>query len=252
MVHAFIDRVTPIILAGGLGTRLRQVVSGLPKVLAPVNGRPFISFLLDQLLSFGFCDVILCTGYKADSIFESIGEKYEGLSIRYSKETEPLGTGGAIRQALALVQSGTVLVMNGDSFVEADLGAYLAWYLENKHEASLLLTYMRDTRRYGLVNVDKNSLVTRFEEKGQGIGPGWINVGVYLLKKSVLECIPSGKFFSLEREFFPDQVNKGLHAYQCQGKFIDIGMPESYAEAEAFFQDVVKKENTIVTPKKES
>jgi len=235
MVDAFIDRVTPIILVGGLGRRLRRVVSRLPKVLASVDDRPFISFLLDQLLGFGFRDVILCTGYKADSIFESIGEKYEGLSIRYSRETDPLGTGGAIRQALPLVQTGTVLVMNGDSFIDADLGAYLAWYLENKHEVSLLLTHVPDTSRYGRVEVDKNGLIICFEEKKVDLGPGCINVGVYLLRTSMLALIPSGKPFSLEREFFPSLVGKGLYGYLCKGKFIDIGTPESYASAERFF-----------------
>jgi len=224
-----------LILCGGQGSRLQEVVSDRPKPMADINGRPFLSFLLDQLLASGFREVILCTGYKGEQIEKTFGELYKELVIKYSRESKPLGTGGAIRQALSLVQTEAVMVMNGDSFIDANLSAYLAWYLENKHEASLLLTYVPDTSRYGRVEADANGCIIRFEEKGQGLGPGWINAGVYLLRKSLLECIPSGKFFSLEREFFPDQVNKGLYAYQCHGKFIDIGTPESYASAERFF-----------------
>ena len=109
--------VPALILAGGLGTRLEGVVTGIPKVLAPVCGRPFLSYLLDQLQAAGVREVVLCTGYRADQVFETFGTRYEELSLRYSSESRPLGTAGAIRQAVGLVGAERFLVLNGDSYV---------------------------------------------------------------------------------------------------------------------------------------
>jgi NDP-sugar pyrophosphorylase family protein len=206
-----------------------------PKVLAQVNGRPFLSYLLDQLIEYGFQKVILCTGYMGDKVFEAIGEGYKNLSVQYSRETESLGTGGALRKAIELVGSGTVLVMNGDSFINADLNAFLRWYARTRISACLLLTRVADTDRYGKVNLDDEGRVIGFVEKGGNQGPGWINAGVYLIEKTLVESIPPGKAFSLERDFFPALAGKNLYGYGCEAEFIDIGMPESYAKAEEFF-----------------
>ncbi len=223
------------VLAGGLGTRLRSVVSARPKVLARVLGRPFLTYLLDQLAAGGARKVVLCTGYLADRVEEILGSRYKTLRLVYSKEEEPLGTGGAIRHALEHFPSDLLLVMNGDSFVDADLIAYLHWFLEMERDASLLLVKVPDTSRFGRVTTGEDGLILGFEEKGTYFGPGWINAGVYLLKKKLLESIPTGKSFSLERELFPRLVEKLLYGYQSRGEFIDIGTPESYAQAENFF-----------------
>ena len=139
--------ITPVILAGGLGTRLQSVVSGRPKVLANILGRPFMTFLLDQLVLTDVRDVVLCTGYMADEIHKQLGNTYKSLRLVYSREDVPLDTGGALRLALPHLNSDTVLVMNGDSFVNIDLTIYMDWFFKKNCQASLLLTNVSDTRR---------------------------------------------------------------------------------------------------------
>ena len=229
---------TTVILAGGLGTRLRSIVPGRPKVLANILDRPFLAFLLDQLVSADIRDVVLCTGYMADDVYEEIGNAYKSLKLIYSKENFPFGTGGALRLALPHLNSDPVLIMNGDSFVNIDLTVYLDWFFKKNCQASLLLTNVSDTSRYGKVVVAEDDLLLAFEEKGLNSGPGWINAGVYILKKSLIETIPAGTPFSLEREFFPKLVNKGLYGFRFDGKFIDIGTPDAFAMAEEFFLSI--------------
>lgn len=226
---------TSLILAGGLGTRLQPVISNLPKVLSPVNGRPFLSYILDQLVDTGIQEVILCTGHLGDLIREAFGHTYKGLAIQYSHELASLGTGGALRHALALVQSEYVLAMNGDSYCDINLKSYIDWHFNKKYNASLVLTKVENTSRYGSIKFDKDGCVLSFEEKGVNVAPGWINGGIYMLKKSLMLSMPAGIKFSLEREFFPQLVEMGLYGFPFYGKFIDIGTPESYFLAEEFF-----------------
>jgi len=229
---------TTVILAGGLGTRLRSVVPGRPKVLANILDRPFLAFLLDQLVSTGMRDVVLCTGYMADDVYEEMGDTYKSLKLTYSKEHFPFGTGGALRLALPHLNSDPVLIMNGDSFVNIDLTVYLDWFFKKNCQASLLLTNVPETGSYGKVIVAEDDLLLAFEEKGVNSGPAWINAGVYILKKALIETMPAGTPFSLEREFFPKLVNKELYGFRFDGKFIDIGTPETFALAEDFFLSI--------------
>lgn len=233
--------VTVLILAGGLGTRLQTALPGRPKVLALVAGRPFLSYLMDQLMAAGFRHVILCTGYKGEQIRATFGDQYKELKIQYSQEPEPLGTGGALRFGLPIISTKSVLATNGDSYVNCNLADYLAWYSENDLHASLLLTYVSDTSRYGRVEVDNKDRIVKFAEKDTSRGPGWVNAGVYIFNMGLLESIPFGKPFSLEREFLPSLIGKGLYGFRSEGEFIDIGTPESYALAEKFFSKVALK-----------
>lgn len=230
------NTIDVIILAGGMGTRLKSVVSDRPKVLASVAGRPFLSILLDQINRAEFNSVILCTGYMADQVEAEFGTKYNGLSLIYSREDIPLDTGGALRNTMSLILSETIMVMNGDSFIDVDLNLFLQWFAGKGCDAALVLTKMNDASRYGLVDVDINGLITAFQEKNTKGCPGRINAGVYLFKKKVVETIPQGRSFSLEREFFPSLAGRELYGYRTEGKFIDIGLPESYAAAEQFFK----------------
>ena len=232
--------ITAVILAGGMGTRLRSVVSDLPKILAPIAGRPFITYLLDQLLTNGFRHLVLCTGYKGEYVEEALGKKYKNLTIEYSQETKPLGTGGALRFAVDRIRTETIMAMNGDSFIDADLTDYLDKYFEKRYKASLILTRVSDTSRFGRVEIDNAYRVARFVEKGEDADPGWINAGVYLFQKKMLESIPPAEPFSLERGFLPILVGKGLYGYRCEGNFIDIGTPETYTLAEDFFTKLPK------------
>lgn len=232
---ARLSDITAVILVGGLGTRLRPVLSDRPKILAEVLGCPFLTYLLDQLSHAGALDVVLCTGYMGDMVQEVYGDTYRSLHLLYSQEDEPLGTGGALRLALPLLKSDHVLVMNGDSYIHADLSSYVNWFFQIDRRASLLLTRVPDTGRYGMVKVKKDESILAFEEKGMARGAGWINAGVYLMETSLLTSISSEKTFSLEREVFPSLVGNGLFGYRSKGRFIDIGTPESYATAENFF-----------------
>lgn len=227
--------ITAVILVGGQGTRLQSVVSDRPKVLAEISGKPFLAYLFDQLLNSGIDKVVLCSGYMAEKIEACFGDSYESLAIRYSKEDQPLGTGGSLRLALPNLGSGTILVMNGDSYIDSDLDAYMDWFFAKDRQGSLLLTQMDDTSRYGTVIINKNKTVAAFKEKCNNVASGWINAGVYLMKISLISSIPAGKFYSLERDFFPFLTGGKLYGYCGKGRFIDIGTPESYAIAEKFF-----------------
>jgi len=229
------SHICTAILAGGLGARLRSVLPDSSKVLAVVSGRPFLTFLLDQLASAGIGRVVLCTGYKGKEVRRQLGDTYGSLRLTYSQEDAPLGTGGALRLALPHLSSDPVLVMNGDSYVNVKLNAFLEWFSEKDLTAALVLTRVPETNRYGRVILDKDSRIQSFEEKGGKANPGWINAGVYLFKKKSLESIPSGSSYSLEKGFFPGLIGKGLHGYRCEGEFLDIGTPESYSKAESFF-----------------
>ena len=236
--------ITTVILAGGLGTRLRSIVSNRPKVLAEVLGRPFLTYLFDQLDNAGAREVVLCTGYMAGSVREEIGNSYRSLRIRHSMEDVPLGTGGALRLAFPLIKSDTVMVMNGDSYVNADLKTFLVWFLRKNIVAALLLAKALDTNRYGKVVIARDDRIETFEEKGGSEGEGWINAGVYLLQKKVVETISPGNAFSLERKLFPSLIRNKLYGYRCEGEFIDIGTPKSFLKAEKFFSGL----NNVLEP----
>ena len=230
-----IEDISAVILAGGFGTRLQSVVSDRPKVLAEVSGKPFLTYLLDQIASAGLRNVVICVGYMAEKIQDCLGETYGPLHISYSREAEPLGTGGALRLALSHVSSDAVLVMNGDSYIDIDLSGYVSWFFQKKCKAALLLTKVPDTARYGRVVQDEDESIVAFEEKQEGSGAGWINAGVYLIERSLIASIPIEMPYSLEREFFPPLAGTGLLGFCTEGRFIDIGTPEAYAQTEAFF-----------------
>jgi NDP-sugar pyrophosphorylase family protein len=227
--------ITGVILAGGEGIRLRSVVNDRPKVLAPICNRPFIFFLLDQFSRMQFREVVLCTGFKADVVKKCIGDRYGQLHISYSQESTPLGTGGALRLALPKIKSDIALVMNGDSFTRADLTAFYRWFQTMDPTCAIHLTKVNNTRRFGHVWISESGEITGFDEKGSQPGAGWINAGLYFFKTASIQSIPPGRFFSLEKGFFPELIGHGLYGFQSDVDFIDIGTPESYAKAEAFF-----------------
>lgn len=227
--------VTAVILAGGLGTRLRSKVADRPKALAEVQGRPFLAYLLDQMIAAGIRRVVLCTGYMGEQIRTTFRNTYRSLALAYSHEPKALGTAGALRLAFPLFESDPVLAMNGDSFCQADLSEFWAWHRARGAIATLLLTKVPDTRRYGQVGVNEDGLVLGFDEKGKTHAPGWINAGVYLLSRRLLQRIPEETAVSLEREVFPAWIGRQLYAYRSKGRFLDIGTPEDYAQVEQLF-----------------
>ena len=224
-----------LILAGGRGSRLQPALPDCPKVLAPVNGRPFVLHLLDALAAAGFRRAVLCTGWRAAQVEQAIGASYRGISLAYSVETSPLGTAGALRQALPLLASASVLALNGDSFLEVDFGALLAWFRATHPALGLALKWLPDVRRYGRVETNAEGLVLRFEEKSASAGAGYINGGIYLMTAASLRTIPAAVPWSLETQWLPSFPPGALRGFPCNGRFIDIGTPESYRAASEFF-----------------
>ena len=227
--------MTAAILAGGLGTRLRSIVADRPKVLAEVRGRSFLVYLLDQLAAAGARYIVLCTGYMGEQVQEMFGESYGSLRLVYSQESSPLGTAGAVRLALPLFESDSVLVMNGDSFCDMNLRAFWGWHCAHRANATIGLVRMNDTTRYGRVHVNADGAVISFDEKNSGGGLGWINAGIYLLNRHMIQRVPTNRAVSLEREVFPAWIGRGLYGYQSEGRFLDIGTPETYTAAGRFF-----------------
>lgn len=224
------------ILAGGRGTRLRAVVSDRPKPLVEVGGRPFVTRLLDQLRAAGIARAVLCTGYMAEQMEETLGHDYRGVELRYSPEREPLGTAGALRLALEHVASSDViLALNGDSYCDVDLVAFGDDFRSSGARAALVLVEVEDAGRYGRVRVDSEGWIERFDEKSSDTGPGWINAGIYLLRRDVIAEVPAGRKVSIEREVFPRLAGQGLRGFASRGGFLDIGTPASLARAAAFF-----------------
>ncbi len=225
---------TAVVLAGGLGTRLRSVVPDRPKALADVGGRPFLSYLLDMLATAGLSRVVICTGYRGDMIQQALGTSYGPLALDYSHEDVPLGTGGALRAALPRIASETILALNGDSLCRADLTVFAASHMQHQAAISLLLAKVDDASRYGRVELDCDNRVTQFVEKGPSRSPAWINAGVYLIERRVVESIAPETSVSLERDVLPSWLGGGLYGHRGGQQFLDIGTPESYSAAPHF------------------
>ena len=227
--------ITPLILAGGLGTRLRSVVGDQPKVLASVKGRPFLTYVLDQLAAYSFRQVVLLTGYQAEKVKKSLGDSYKNLALIYSAEATPLGTAGAIYQALSYITSPTALLLNGDSYCSLDLNAFIEFHHRYRADVSMALAQVNDAGRFGRVQCDSAGKITAFCEKQSPGEPGWINAGIYLLERALLETIPPQRPLSLERDLMSQWIKtKEVYGFHCQGPFLDIGTPESYASAAGF------------------
>jgi len=230
-----LPNVSVAVLAGGLGTRLRSVVADRPKVLAEIRAQPFLGYLLDQIAAAGCRSVVLCTGYLGDQIERTFGENHGPLRLIYSREQEPLGTAGALKLAITLFESDPVLVMNGDSFCAIDIKAYWDWHCQRQATASMALTRVARSERFGRVKLDSDARVIEFVEKHHGSGAAWINAGVYFLSQEVLRSIPNDAHVSLEREVFPRWIGRDLYGYVSAGPFLDIGTPDDFAAAESFF-----------------
>jgi D-glycero-alpha-D-manno-heptose 1-phosphate guanylyltransferase len=223
-----------IVLAGGLGTRLRSVIPDLPKPMAPVAGRPFLAWILDRLADAGFRRVVLAVGYRHETIRDFFGLSYRGVELAYSVEDAPLGTGGAIRLALGHVDESPVFVLNGDTYLEADYAAMLAAHVTHGVELTVAVARVADVSRYGSLEI-KDDRICGFLEKGSQ-GPGYINAGVYLMARGLVETIPVGTGHSFENELLMPRVAELRPlAFRADGLFIDIGVPEDYERAQGLF-----------------
>ncbi|NEO83083.1 MAG: NTP transferase domain-containing protein [Spirulina sp. SIO3F2] len=230
---------TAVILMGGLGTRLRSVVCDRPKPLAQVNGRPFITYLLDQLADTGLQRVVLCTGYMGDMVEVVLGQIWRSLELIYSPESMPLGTGGALRLAAPHLQSATALVMNGDSYCDVDWATLWTQHQRSPQGCTIVLTQVQNVQRFGQVTLNTSQQVIQFAEKGQNSGSGWINAGIYLLPVAAIAALPAHQHCSLETDLLTQQVaHRQLRGVRTQGLFIDIGLPDSYQQAQSLMRDI--------------
>ena len=216
------------VLAGGLGTRLKGILDNMPKPLARFGNRPFVEYLVVQLRSYGFCDLVFCIGYLGEQIQAHLGDGSRwGVRIAYSQEREPLGTGGALKWTVEHIgEEREFLVMNGDSFLQVDLRALAAYHKGEGALATMALVHVNDTARFGKVEIGGNGEIVRMVEKSGG-GAGLINGGIYVLSKAVLDFIPDGQV-SLELDVFPKLLGKGFYGVLAEGFFIDIGVPEDH------------------------
>ncbi|MDD2715742.1 MAG: nucleotidyltransferase family protein [Candidatus Wallbacteria bacterium] len=220
-----------LILAGGMGTRLQSSAMGLPKPMFPIEGKPFLWYLLKYLSVSGFQRLVISTGFMADRISDFFGSRLDGTTIEYSQEETPLGTGGAVLHALPLMQGDCFPVFNGDTFLELDPRKLLQWHVENGCDITIALRELQNFERYGCITLTKGKMVETFSEK-KSRQSGLINAGVYVMSRKSLKGLKLPEKFSLETELLqknPDQLKIG--GFVSQGYFIDIGVQEDYNRA---------------------
>lgn len=236
-----------IILCGGLGSRLRSVIGEKQKTMTLIDDTPFLVRVINYLKSYRVTRVIFATGYKSEEIKDYFGEKYYfGVEINYSEEKTQLGTGGAIRNALSKVKYDNVLVLNGDTLFEADLYKLKSNFTKLNADISIICKEVSDKSRYGTVKISFNEkhnqvkgegLIVSFDEKIDESEISdkedlYINGGIYLMKKSLIETIPENEKVSLEKDLIPLWIKeqKIIGGVVSGEKFIDIGTPESLSQ----------------------
>jgi D-glycero-alpha-D-manno-heptose 1-phosphate guanylyltransferase len=220
-----------IILAGGLGTRLASRLSGVPKPMAPIAGRPFLDILLNQLKEAGCTRVLLSVGHLHEAIRGHFGQSYGGMRIDYAIEETPLGTGGAIRNALAQAREDAALVLNGDTFLEADYAAMMRFHRAEEAAMTMAVAWQDDISRYGGVVVNDRRVIA-FQEKGQPRA-GLINAGAYVLDRDFPWPAELAGRFSFEHQVLAPRVGElRPAAFIVSGYFLDIGVPEDYDRAQ--------------------
>jgi mannose-1-phosphate guanylyltransferase len=224
-----------VVLVGGEGTRLRPITSRVPKPVAPLLERPMLAYLLEHLKHFGMERVVFSTGFLAEAIQAVIGDGSAfNLDVRYVVEGVPLGTAGAIKNAQSELDDGCFLAFNGDVLSEVDLTALVDFHRSRGALGTIFLTPVEDPRRYGMVELADDGSILEFLEKPSSDveGGALINAGVYVLEPEVLEAVPPGRMYSIERGVFPGLASQGrLFGYAGRGYWRDIGTPDSYLEA---------------------
>lgn len=229
-----------VLLAGGLGTRLRSVVSDRPKPLADVCGKPFMEYLILELKKHGVSHIIMAVGYKGSMVEEYFGDGSSlGIKIEYSYEETQLGTAGAIKNAEKFLEDPEFLVLNADTFYQAAYEELIEFYNGHDFDMAIVLRRVHDKSRYGSVSVNGH-VITGFNEKSSDKVPGVINGGIYLMSRKVLDYIPMNRKCSLENEVIPQMLSESrkIGAVINDGYFIDIGVPKDYY---LFIEDVKSK-----------
>ena len=221
-----------IILAGGLGTRLRSEVSDVPKAMALINGRPFMEYLLDQLIAEGVTRICFSVGHKSEFIQNHFANRYRDCEIVYAVETTLLGTGGAIKNAITQVKNQHVIVVNGDSVFITNLSKQYEAHSSANADVTLALKPMENIERYGTVDLDENGRIIRFNEK-QPVEKGLINTGTYIFNVASFNALEFPEKFSIEKDFFETHVTQlNFLGHSSNGYFLDIGIPKDFKKAQ--------------------
>lgn len=228
------EKFQAIILCGGLGTRLREIVQDRPKPLALINERPFLDYLLHFLDKTQLIDrVVLAIAYKAELIKDYYQNHPYSFKIDFSIEKELKGTGGGIIQAMNIIDDEEFLVFNGDSLVTFNFGCFIEYVKQNATRLGMVITKVENVGRYGSICFDEQGCIISFSEKSADQkGSGYINAGVYYLTKEVFSNYQFGKAYSFERDILPSLIHKGIFGFKSDGFFIDIGTPESFKRAQ--------------------
>lgn len=230
---------TAIILAGGLGTRLRKVAPRVPKPMAPINNRPFLEYQMDYWINQGITQFILSVGYLKDVIIKHFGNSYKGISIEYVEESSPLGTGGALLLAAKNLHE-TFIVLNGDTFIEVNIESFYTFHLDRNSNWTFALFRTDEVNRYMFMDIDQKGEIKSLKSKNN-ILSGLANGGVYLVEPKALSFFDYniGEKVSLENELLQSYIAKDIPLYgqECKGKFIDIGIPEDYYRAVSILYD---------------
>lgn len=226
-----------LILAGGIGTGLRPIISSMPKPLVPVREKPFLQYLLRQLERGGIKEAFLCVGIEGDEIHTKFGDYFGNLHLNYVYEHDHLGTGGAVWNALPFVEGEDVFVFNGDSLFDIDLDDMATHHILKRAEITMAVNHLEAFNRYGTVKFnDQTFRINGFEEK-KWKDQGYINGGIYILQKDLRDRFPFSKPFSLEKDFFTMQFNAlNLFAYPSEAYFLDIGVPKDFERAQHEFK----------------
>ncbi len=235
-----------VILAGGLGTRLARELKGKPKLMAPIDGKPYLDFAVRWLRYFGANRIVLALGHLAAEIETYVdAHSYNGVEIICVVEQEPLGTAGGLAHACKSVKSDQILVMNGDSFVDADLCAFMESHRVSQVAGTLLCTLVQDRDRYGAVDIDDRGRIVGFQEKTANGTPGRINAGIYAMSSPLIKQVEELGRGSLEQDVFQKLPSGSLNAFSGTFDFLDIGSPEDYAKASAVFAPYLNRWSEI-------
>jgi NDP-sugar pyrophosphorylase family protein len=227
-----LSKIDVVILCGGLGTRLRGTIGEKQKTMADFHGRPFMDFLLEYLAGQGFRRAILCAGYQAENIAAHYRAGQFGMEIVVSQEQAPLGTGGAIKNAEGFVHSDPFVALNGDSVCRMDYPEFVMAHLSQQADMTIAVVKVADKREYGAIVLTPDGRIADFQEKSAAqSGPGFISTGIYCFRQEVLNWMPA-KAFSIEKDFFPGQLQRRVRGFEFKGKFLDIGTPDRFQEAQ--------------------
>jgi D-glycero-alpha-D-manno-heptose 1-phosphate guanylyltransferase len=243
-IFVFNSQSIAAILVGGKGTRLRSVISDVPKPLAPIAGEPFLFIILRQLAALGLSRIVLLTGFLHQQIADVCGDGSQfGLEIVYSQEVEPLGTAGAVWQAKSLLQPfSDFILMNGDTYLDCSLESFLQYPLDSHWLGLIGAMQPQDVTRFGSLQIHPDTYrIEAFREKQQ-LSTGFVNAGIYRLSTNIFDYFPEQQFCSLENDIFPNILNQsaGLRAFPLSGEFVDIGVPESYFAFDAKMRQLCK------------